>query len=218
MPAPGASACGWSAGSATERIDEERAAALLAAIDIGPVRTLQQDVEFGIVQIVDIGLRAISPAVNDPTTAISCVDQLSSLLIRWLNRAPPIGRFFDPPHVLRVVVPWIDLEGMLDLAFEQLRHYAEADAAVSLRLVRALGDIAGTVEDPAVHRVLLERSRRVVAGCEGKLSQDDLARLAERLAHVETGGAGDACAPAPSSAVTADAAEPGRCSVFPEEK
>jgi uncharacterized membrane protein len=54
-----------------ERISEERALQLLAAIDLGPIRTMQQDIEFGIVQIVDIALRAISPAVNDPTTAIA---------------------------------------------------------------------------------------------------------------------------------------------------
>src|SRR5271165_2113520 len=52
-----------------ERISAERAAEFIAAIDIGPTRTMQQDIEFGIVQIVDIALRAISPAVNDPTTA-----------------------------------------------------------------------------------------------------------------------------------------------------
>ena len=54
----------------------EGSAELRAAFDFGPTRTLQQDVEFGVLQIVDIALKAISPAVNDPTTAISCVDQL----------------------------------------------------------------------------------------------------------------------------------------------
>ncbi len=164
-----------------ERITEERTAALLAAIDIGPVRTLQQDIEFGIVQIVDIGLKAISPAVNDPTTAISCVDQLSSLVIRWLGRAPPAGRFYDPPYVLRVVVPWIGLDGLLDLAFEQLRHYAEADAAVSLRLMRALCDIASTVDDPNIRQILRDRGARVIAGCRGRLHDEDWKRLQERL-------------------------------------
>jgi uncharacterized membrane protein len=57
-----------------ERITNDREIELLSAIDIGPTRTMQHDVEFGIVQIVDIALRAISPAVNDTTTAISCVD------------------------------------------------------------------------------------------------------------------------------------------------
>jgi uncharacterized membrane protein len=164
-----------------ERITAERTEALLAAIDIGPVRTLQQDIEFGIVQIVDIGLKAISPAVNDPTTAISCVDQLSSLVIRWLGRAPPASAFYDPPYVLRVVVPWIGFEGLLDLAFEQLRHYAESDAAVSLRLMRALCDIASTVDDPDIRQVLHDRGARVIAGCTGKLHGEDLKRLHERL-------------------------------------
>ena len=46
---------------------------------------MQQDAEFGIIQIVDIALKAISPAVNDPSTAISCIDQLSRILIHWLR-------------------------------------------------------------------------------------------------------------------------------------
>jgi uncharacterized membrane protein len=158
---------------------------LLAAIDIGPVRTMQQDVEFGIVQIVDIALRAMSPAVNDPSTAITCVDQLSCILIRWLGRSPPRGNFYDPPHVLRVAVPWIHFDGLLDLAYEQIRHYAVADAAVSLRLMRALGDIATTVDDPSLRTRLLDRGHRVIAGCTGHLQADDLERLRKRLALFE---------------------------------
>ena len=69
--------------SKAERVPADRALHLIAAFDIGSTRTLQQDVEFGIIQIVDIALRAMSPAVNDPSTAISCVDQLSRILIFW---------------------------------------------------------------------------------------------------------------------------------------
>ncbi len=170
-----------------DRITEERAVQLLSAIDIGPTRTMQQDVEFGIVQIVDIALRAISPAINDPTTTISCVDQLGCILIRWISRSPPRSYYFDPPHVLRVAVPWIDFNGLLDLAFEQIRHYAAADAAVSLRLMRALGDIASTVSDPALHEVLAERGRRLLAGCVGKIEEGDLQRLRRRLSLLEAG-------------------------------
>lgn len=170
-----------------DRITEERAAQLLSAIDIGPTRTMQQDVEFGIVQIVDIALRAMSPAINDPTTAISCVDQLGCILIRWIGRVPPRSYYFDPPHVLRVAAPWIDFNGLLDLAFEQIRHYAAADAAVSLRLMRAFGDIATTVSDPALHKILAERGRRVLAGCEGKIEDGDLQRLRRRLSLLEAG-------------------------------
>jgi uncharacterized membrane protein len=168
-------------------IDEERALELLGAIEIGPTRTMQQDVEFGVVQIVDIALRAISPAINDPTTAISCVDQLSSILIRWIGRVPPRSFYYDPPHVLRVAIPWIGLDGLLDLAFEQIRHYAVADAAVSLRLMRALGDIASAATDPAMRRLLAKRGQQVLEGCAGRLQEGDLVRLRRRLHLLEAG-------------------------------
>jgi uncharacterized membrane protein len=170
-----------------DRVTEGRVLQLLAAIDIGPTRTMQQDVEFGIVQIVDIALRALSPAVNDPTTAISCVDQLTCILIRWAGRTSPPSHFFDPPHVLRLIVPWIGFDGLLDLAFEQIRHYAVADAAVSLRLMRALGDLASTISEPMLRRRLIDRGRRILAGCSGRLQEDDFQRLQGRLSILKTG-------------------------------
>jgi uncharacterized membrane protein len=110
---------------------------------------------------------------------------LSCILIRWLGRAPPRSYHYDPPHVLRVAVPWINLDGLLDLAFEQLRHYAVADAAVSLRLMRALRDIASTVSDPSVQKVLLGRGKRLLEGCRGRLPDDDLERLQQRFSALE---------------------------------
>jgi uncharacterized membrane protein len=163
------------------RITPEREAQLIATIDIGPVRTMQQDVEFGVIQIVDIALRAISPAVNDPSTAISCVDQLSRILIRWLGRVPPPTYLYGPPHVLRVVLPQIRFEGLLDTAFEQIRHYAQSDVAVSLRLLRGFNDIAQTISDPAFRATLSQRASRVVTGCPPHLPEDDLAKLRQRL-------------------------------------
>ena len=171
--------------SREDRINPLRIAELLAAFDIGPTRTLQQDVEFGVIQIVDIALRAISPAVNDPSTAISCIDQLSRILIRWLGRIPPASVLFDPPHVPRLMVPWISVDGMLDTAFEQIRHYAATDAAVSLRLLRAFGDIAGTLWHGDIRDKLLERARRVVDGCSDRVGETEIARLSERLAVLE---------------------------------
>jgi uncharacterized membrane protein len=171
--------------SREDRIDPLRSAELLGAFDIGPTRTLQQDVEFGVIQIVDIALRAMSPAINDPSTAISCIDQLSRILIRWLGRAPPAPVLFDPPHVPRVFVPWISVEGMLDTAFEQIRHYAARDAAVSLRLLRAIGDIAGALQQDDARAKLLERARRVVDGCGERLGEVEAARLRQRVAMLE---------------------------------
>ena len=168
-----------------DRLEDGVAGSLRAAFDIGPTRTLQQDVEFGVLQIVDIALKAISPAVNDPSTCITCLDQLSRIMIRWVSRYMPDVLLADPPHVIRVVMPAIDLDGILDTAFEQIRHYGASDMAVSSRLLRALGDIADSTSDGEIHARLLARARRVYEGCRRHLDEADLGVLRGRLAGLE---------------------------------
>jgi len=171
--------------SPEERLDPERARELRSAFDIGPTRTMQQDVEFGVIQIVDIALKAISPAVNDPSTAITCIDQLGRILIRFVNRKAPVSLLCDPPHIVRVIVPWIEIEGLLDTAFDQIRHYSMSDIAVSLRLLRALDDIASTCSDQGIIEPLVARGRRIVAGCAERLSVDQIEKARQRLSALE---------------------------------
>ena len=171
--------------SPAERVDPERARELRSAFDIGPTRTMQQDIEFGVIQIVDIALKAISSAVNDPSTAITCVDQLGRIMIRFVNRNVPASLLCNPPHVVRVIVPWIGTESLLDTAFEQIRHYSMSDIAVSLRLLRAFDDIASTCSDPRIVESLVVRGRRVVAGCAERLSPDQIEKLRQRLSSLE---------------------------------
>jgi uncharacterized membrane protein len=168
------------------RLSPEGTAELLTAFDFGPARTLQQDVEFGVLQIVDIALKAISPAVNDPTTAITCIDQLSRILIRFASREPPEDLLYDPPGIVRVSIEWIHFERLLDAAFEQIRMYSKTDVPVSLRLLRALGDIAVSTTDPAFRQILVENGMRVVAGCAEKLSEEELGGLPVRLTALES--------------------------------
>jgi uncharacterized membrane protein len=151
------------------RLSPASAAEILGAFDLGPSRTLQQDIEFGVLQIVDIGLKAISPAVNDPTTAVSCVDQLSRILIRFASRELPSSILYDPPGIPRVMIPWIGFEGLLKSAFEQIRLYSKADIAVSLRTLRALGDVAWTTTELEFRRALCDEGKRIVEGCAEKL-------------------------------------------------
>lgn len=167
------------------RLGPAETANLVKAFDLGPARTLQQDVEFGVLQIVDIALKAISPAVNDPTTAICCVDQLSRIMIRFAARQAPEEMLYDPPGVIRVSVGWMQFPRLLDAAFEQIRMYAKSDLAVSLRLLRALTDIAVSTQDPAYRRILVERGARTVAGCAEKLGEDEMTELRVRLEALE---------------------------------
>jgi uncharacterized membrane protein len=171
--------------SRKSRLTVERSAELRSAFVIGPMRTMQQDVEFGVLQIVDIALKAISPAVNDPSTAINCVDQLTRILIRWVGRAPPATLLSYPPHVVRIIIPWIDFDHLLDTAFEQIRYYAVSDVAVSLRLLRALDDLAATTEAEGIRERLVLRGRHIVAGCATRVDESDFKRLEGRLAELE---------------------------------
>ena len=172
--------------SKAERTTPELEAALRAAFDFGPSRTLQQDVEFGILLIVDIALKAISPAVNDPSTAISCVDQLSRIMIRVASREAPECGLYNPPGVLRVYSPWIGFEPLLESAFEQIRMYSKSDIAVSLRVLRALGDIAATTVDGEIRKVILDRANRVVMGCSERLGEHEMTQLRTRLAALQS--------------------------------
>jgi uncharacterized membrane protein len=156
------------------------------AFDIGPARTLQQDVEFGVLQIVDIALRAISPAVNDPSTAINSIDHLSRILIRFAARQEPESLVCDLPGDVRVILPWITFRGMLDSAFEQIRRYGSSDIAVSLRLLRALADIAATCQLHEHRAMTAALGRRVVDGCTRSQVDGDLGVLNARLGHLSS--------------------------------
>ena len=168
-----------------ERLPDQGTVQLRDAFDFGPSRTLQQDTEFGVLQIVDIALKAISPAVNDPSTAINCVDQLSRVLIRFASREPPAELLCDPPGMVRVSIMWSSFGRMLDSAFEQIRFYSQSDVAVSLRMMRALGDIATTTPHWSDRCSLTDLGRRIVEGCSAKLREQEMTELRVRLAALE---------------------------------
>jgi uncharacterized membrane protein len=167
------------------RLSGDQREELLDTVDLGPSRTLQQDIEFGVLQIVDIALKAISPAVNDPSTGVSCVDQLSRILIRFASRDVPAPLLYDPPGVVRASISWIDFGGLLTSAFEQIRLYSKSDIAVSLRMLRALGDIAASTEDPAYRLRLHELGIRIVNGCAEELTEEEVRPICVRLATLE---------------------------------
>lgn len=154
------------------------AEAIRAAFDLGPVRTLQDDVEFGLRQIVDIGLKAISPAVNDPSTAATCIDHLGRLLIRLAARNAPASQ------VGGLVVPQPAHVDLIDLAFEQLRQYGKTDMAIALRLLRVLADVASVTRDRAALERLATHGRLVEAAARAAFAPEDcdeLDRRARRL-------------------------------------
>lgn len=145
------------------------------AFDLGPVRTMQQDVGFGVRQLVDIALKAISPAVNDPSTAGTCIDRLGSLLAELAGH-PTGPRVIAVAGVARVVVPQPSFADLVDLAMNQLRQYGRTDLAVSIRLLGALAH-AGRAAGPAARAHLLHHAQLIEAGLSPTFLAADRARF-----------------------------------------
>jgi uncharacterized membrane protein len=118
----------------TRPIDER---ALRAAFVLGGERTFEQDPKYAIRLLVDIAIRALSPAVNDPTTAVQALDHIEDLLLRLGRRRLEIGAFRDRAGALRLVVPYPEWDDFLALAFDEIR-YCGATSVQVMRRMRAL--------------------------------------------------------------------------------
>lgn len=131
---------------------------VLSQIRLGQERTMHQDPAFGFRQLVDIAERALSPGVNDPTTAVQVIDQLHDLLRELLSREIPHGSHTDPEGNVRLVVPtpsWVDF---LRLAVEEIRHYGADSIQISRRLLAMLEDLRTVAPDEYIAAIDRELS------------------------------------------------------------
>lgn len=172
--------------------DEEREA-VQGAFDLGAARTMQDDAEFGLRQIVDIALKAISPAVNDPSTAATCIDQLSRLLVRIAARPDPQTTYAPGEgRSGRVLHRTTSFAAMVDLAFTQIRQYGRGDMAVGLRLLRALDTVAEVVTSADRRAVLVRHARLVERAMRESFAPEDCRALDARIAELRSALASDA--------------------------
>lgn len=161
------------------KLSPELRAGLTDAFDLGPVRTMQQDVEYGFRQIVDIALKAISPAVNDPSTAVTCIDHLGRLLSRLAARQ-------EPPQELREgdrPIVWLrrtTFRRLVDLTCNQIRQYGRADMAVNLRLLRALHAVAASTRHRPYLDAIERQANLLAEASRGAFLAGDCAELEAR--------------------------------------
>jgi uncharacterized membrane protein len=169
--------------------DERRGAAVTPAVvvacregfDLGPVRTMQQDVAFGLRQLVDIALKAISPAVNDPSTASACIDRLGALLAELATTRPGPRVIADRAGVARVFLDLPDFDALVDLAFNQLRQYGRGDLAVSIRMLTALA-VAARPATGAQRARIIAQAELVREGLSADFLAADRARFDRQYA------------------------------------
>jgi uncharacterized membrane protein len=123
-------------------------------VKIGRHRTLRQDPEFGVAQIVEIALRALSPAVNDTFTGVACVDWMGDALLVAAEAPPQENCWFDRSGKLRLRVRPVRLERLVRLAFDQIRQAAADNPAVLIRMLDTIRRIAPRMPDEGARQTL----------------------------------------------------------------
>ena len=130
---------------ATRPVSEQ---ALLRAIDLSIERTFVQDPKYPIRLLVDIAIKALSPSINDPTTAVQAIDQLEDILRRLGRRALDDVQAKDRDGIVRLTYPTPNWEDFLRLSFDEIRYYGANSVQVTRRLRSALVGIAESINDP----------------------------------------------------------------------
>jgi uncharacterized membrane protein len=120
---------------------------LIAAIHLAKERTFEQDPKYPIRLLVDIAIRALSPAINDPTTAVQTIDQIEDLLRRLGQSDLDVGQVRDASGTLRLVYDVPTWEDYLALAFDEIRQYGTGSVQVMRRLRSALVSVAESMTD-----------------------------------------------------------------------
>ena len=162
-----------------DRLDDGIADAILRAFYLGPMRTLTQDVEFAIDQLVEIAVRALSPGVNDPFTAINCVDRLGAALVVLAGREMPLIYRYDDEGRLRVIAEASTAGGIVNAAFDQVRQAARNDAAVTIRLLETIAAVVAQARGEVWHRALRRQAEMVHRGSQQALPEEEDRREAD---------------------------------------
>ncbi len=132
----------------------------------GPHRTLSQDVSFGVDQLVEIAIRALSPAVNDPFTAMTCIDWLGENLCKIVTGWHPARVYRDAEGFIRVIAAEPSYERLVQRSFEKIRQSSFGMPAVMIRMLEALARIMAETTTEGQRRVLLEQAAMINRACE----------------------------------------------------
>ncbi|MDP9072193.1 MAG: DUF2254 domain-containing protein [Actinomycetota bacterium] len=141
------------------------------AVTIAFERTMQQDIAYGLRQLVDVAVKALSPGVNDPTTAVHAIGHLASILCVLAQRdLSPLVRK-DEDGVVRVAVATHDLQTYLDLACRQIRLYGARDSVVAVQVLHLLRDVGRCATRDEHRRAVRNQALLVVAAAEREIME-----------------------------------------------
>jgi uncharacterized membrane protein len=141
---------GWPA----ERVDDHVKTRLRQAIHVGNARTPGQDVEYAVNQLTEMAVRAMSAAINDPFTAMTCLDHIGDGLVTYIRRGGESSHHHDRDGRLRLVLEPANIDDLLGAAFDMLRHASCSNASVLLHMLDVIDVIGQEVRAPEVREQL----------------------------------------------------------------
>jgi uncharacterized membrane protein len=131
---------------------------------VGRQRTQEQDVEFLIHELVEIAVRALSSGINDPHTAVNCIDRLGSALAELAGRAIPSPYLHDSEGNLRLVTRSHTYRGLVDTSIDQIRQYGMGSVAVTIRLIEMIEAVLPFALDETRRQPLLRQAAMIHQG------------------------------------------------------
>jgi uncharacterized membrane protein len=138
-----------------ERVNEELEHQIRNAFRIGNGRTPTQDVAYGVNQLVEMAVRAMSPAINDPFTAMTCLNYIGEGLALFIKHGEKTPYYYDQNSRLRLILEPITFAELLDDAFDMLRHASCDNASVLLHMLEVIQTISQEVNSTKANRELL---------------------------------------------------------------
>ncbi len=167
-------------------VEKALAEELRRAIVIGDFRTVEQDAAFGFRQIVDIAMKALSPGVNDTSTAVTCLDYLVALLTRLANRSL-VPHFLVQEEPLRVTAKIPSFAEFVAMSFDEIRLSAEGNVTIILQMLCALERVRTVTRSTARWKTLIEQAQ-IIAGLADRSvpAAYDRARINEQIAVLRT--------------------------------
>jgi uncharacterized membrane protein len=156
------------------RVDGHLDKLMRRAFQIGNGRTPTQDVEYAVNQLTEMAVRAMSPAINDPFTAMTCLDHMGDGLAQFIRQGERGSQHYDRDGRLRLLLEPVTFAELLSAAFDMLRHASCDNASVLLHMLAVIDIIGQNVKTPEARRLLLRHVSLIQAESEaGDLIEQD---------------------------------------------
>lgn len=161
----------WCRGNPDIGPTQEVAQAINETIIVGIRRTPRQDVACAVDELVEVAVRSLSPGINDPFTAFTCIDRLGASLARLAERKLPSSYRSDTSGTLRVIAEPVTFQHLLDVAFEPILHHGSDSDAILRRLLAALSSVAQHVHRDSDRVAIQHHVQDVLAAARARDSK-----------------------------------------------